>query len=115
MSSKCVVSLPIALVIDQPWRLDPGWTAISILTWIGIGPTAVATLVHLKLIASAGPTFMSLINYCIPVVALLIGMALLGEEPGANAYWGLVLILAGIALSQLRRASAAPNSSQSQV
>ena len=97
-----VVSVPVALVVDQPWSLDPGWTAISILFWIGVGPTAIATLVHLKLIASAGPTFMSLINYCIPVVALLIGVALLGEEPGANAYSGLLLILAGIALSQLR-------------
>ena len=98
-----VVSVPVALVVDQPWHLDPGWTAVSILFWIGVGPTAIATLLHLKLIASAGPTFMSLINYCIPVVALLLGVALLGEEPGANAYSGLLLILAGIALSQLRR------------
>jgi drug/metabolite transporter (DMT)-like permease len=99
-----VVSLPVALLVDQPWRLEPGSTAVTILLWIGIGPTALATLVHLKLIASAGPTFMSLINYCIPVVALLIGVALLGEEPGANAYSGLLLILAGIGLSQLRPA-----------
>jgi drug/metabolite transporter (DMT)-like permease len=98
-----LVSVPVALAVDQPWRLDPGLSAATILLWIGIGPTAIATLVHLKLIASAGPTFMSLINYCIPVVALLIGVALLGEEPGANAYSGLALILAGIALSQLRR------------
>jgi drug/metabolite transporter (DMT)-like permease len=98
-----LVSVPVALVVDQPWRLAPDAAAIGILTWIGIGPTAIATLVHLKLIASAGPTFMSLINYCIPVVALFIGIALLGEEPGASAYAGLVLILAGIALSQLRR------------
>jgi drug/metabolite transporter (DMT)-like permease len=98
-----LVSVPIALVVDQPWRLAPDATAIGILTWIGIGPTAIATLVHLKLIASAGPTFMSLINYCIPVVALFIGITLMGEEPGANAYTGLALILGGIALSQLRR------------
>jgi drug/metabolite transporter (DMT)-like permease len=57
---------------------------------------------HLKLIASAGPKFMSLINYCIPEVALQLGVALLREQPGANAYTGLVLILCGIALSQLR-------------
>jgi drug/metabolite transporter (DMT)-like permease len=101
-----LVSVPIALVVDQPWRLAPDATAIGILTWIGIGPTAIATLVHLKLIASAGPTFMSLINYCIPVVALFIGITLMGEEPGANAYTGLALILAGIALSQLRRSRA---------
>ena len=107
-----VVSVPVALVVDQPWHLDPGWTAVSILFWIGVGPTAIATLVHLKLIASAGPTFMSLINYCIPIVALLIGVALLGEDPGANAYSGLLLILAGIALSQLRGSRPAPSTEQ---
>jgi drug/metabolite transporter (DMT)-like permease len=46
---------------------------------------------------------MSLVNYGAPVVAVLMGVALLGEEPGANAYSGLLLILAGIALSQLRK------------
>jgi drug/metabolite transporter (DMT)-like permease len=97
-----VISVPVALVVDLPWRLAPDTTAVSLLLWIGIGPTAIATLVHLKLIASAGPTFMSLINYCIPVVALLLGVALLREEPGANAYTGLVLILCGIGVSQLR-------------
>jgi len=55
---------------------------------------------------------MSLINYCIPVVALLLGVALLGEEPGANAYSGLLLILAGIALSQLRRSRPATRTEQ---
>ena len=98
-----VVSVPVALVLDQPWRLAPGADAIRILLWIGVGPTAIATLVHLKLIGSAGPTFMSLINYCIPVVATFFGVMLLGEQPGANAYAGLLLILSGIALSQFRR------------
>jgi drug/metabolite transporter (DMT)-like permease len=98
-----LISLPIALVVDQPWNLSPSRASVYTVIWIGIGPTALATIVYLKLIGSAGPTFMSLTNYCIPVVALLLGMAILGEEPGANAYTGLVLILSGIALSQLRR------------
>jgi drug/metabolite transporter (DMT)-like permease len=98
-----LISLPIALVLDQPWNLSPSRASVYTVIWIGIGPTALATIVYLKLIGSAGPTFMSLTNYCIPVVALLLGMAILGEEPGANAYTGLVLILSGIALSQLRR------------
>ncbi|MBI2295615.1 MAG: DMT family transporter [Betaproteobacteria bacterium] len=99
-----VISVPIALVVDQPWRLAPSGLSVSAVIWIGIGPTAIATLAYLKLIGSAGPTFMSLANYCIPVVALFVGVAILGEEPGANAYTGLLLILTGIALSQLRRA-----------
>jgi drug/metabolite transporter (DMT)-like permease len=96
-----LVCSPVALVLDRPWRLEPSAASLASVLWIGIGPTALATLVFLRLIASAGPTFFSLANYCIPVVALLLGVALLGEDPGAHAYSGLVLILAGIALSQL--------------
>ena len=33
---------------------------------------------------------------------LVLGVTLLGEEPGVNAYAGLALILAGIALTQWR-------------
>jgi drug/metabolite transporter (DMT)-like permease len=98
-----LISLPIALVVDQPWSLSPSRASLYAVIWIGIGPTAIATLAFLKLIGTAGPTFMSLVNYCIPVVALFLGVALLGEEPGTNAYTGLALILGGIALSQLRR------------
>jgi drug/metabolite transporter (DMT)-like permease len=98
-----VISVPVALAIDQPWQLAPSWTSVYAVIWIGIGPTAVATLAYLMLIGSAGPTFMSLVNYGVPVVALALGVVLLGEAPGANAYSGLMLILAGIALSQLRR------------
>lgn len=103
ISIAAMISVPFALVVDHPWSLAPSPGSVAAVIWIGIGPTALATIVFLKLIGSAGPTFMSLTNYCIPVVALVLGMVLLGEQPGANAYAGLLLILAGIALSQFRR------------
>jgi len=68
-----------------------------------VGPTGVATIFYFLIVGSAGPTFMSLVNYISPCVALLLGVAILNEEPGPNAYAGLLLILSGIALSQLRR------------
>jgi drug/metabolite transporter (DMT)-like permease len=97
------ISIPVALVLDQPWRLAPAWSAIAVIVWIGVGPTAIATFIYFQLIRSAGPTFMSLVNYLVPCVALGAGVFLLGEKPGAGAYLGLALILSGIALSRLRR------------
>jgi len=97
------ISLPVALLIDQPWNLAPSATSVWAVIWMGIGPTAIATLAFIKLIGSAGPTFMSLVNYCVPVVAVFLGVMILGETPSANAYMGLLLILTGIAMSQLRR------------
>jgi drug/metabolite transporter (DMT)-like permease len=63
--------------------------------------TAIATVVFLKLVAAAGPSFTSFINYLIPVWALLMGMIFLGEEPQPTTFAALVLILAGIGLSEV--------------
>jgi drug/metabolite transporter (DMT)-like permease len=99
-----IVAIPFALWFDRPWTLAPAGSSTAAIVWLGVGPTALATLVYFALIASAGPTFMSLVNYLSPVVALLAGVLLLGEEPGASAYAGLALILLGIGLSRRRGA-----------
>jgi len=43
------------------------------------------------------------VNYLSPAVAVLLGVALLGEDLGVNAYAGLALILSGLAISQSQR------------
>ena len=101
-----VITLPVALVVDQPWRLTPSSTLFWAIFWLGVGPTAIATVVYFKLIASAGPTFMSLVTYMSPAVAVFLGVALLGESPGIHAYIALGQILLGIAVSQWRPARA---------
>ena len=72
--------------------------ALLVLSVIG---TAVATVVFLKLVTVAGPSFTSFINYLIPVWALLMGVVFLGEQPRTTTIVGLGLILGGIALSEL--------------
>ena len=68
---------------------------------LSIIATAIATVVFLKLVTTAGPSFTSFINYLIPVWALLMGVVFLGEQPGLRVVIALALILAGIALSEV--------------
>ena len=97
------MTLPFALLLDHPWNLDPGWDSLLSVLWLGVGPTGIAMVFYLVVVGSAGPTFVSLVNYLTPCVAVILGVIILHEEPGAHAYAGLALILSGIALSQLRR------------
>jgi drug/metabolite transporter (DMT)-like permease len=62
--------------------------------------TALATVVFLKLVTVAGPSFTSFINYLIPVWALLMGVAFMGERPKPAVLLALALILGGIGLSE---------------
>jgi drug/metabolite transporter (DMT)-like permease len=100
--------LPIALIYDAPWTLQPGAGSVASILWLGVGPTAIATICYFALISSAGPTFMSLVNYLSPAVAVFLGVTLLGEKPGVIAYMGLGMILLGIGLSQWARRAPSP-------
>jgi drug/metabolite transporter (DMT)-like permease len=62
---------------------------------LGVLCTAVAFVVYATLIAEAGTSRATVITYVNPVVAVALGVALLGERPGAGAVAGLLLILAG--------------------
>ena len=79
----------IAITLEQPWTLAPSFASTAAIVWLGIGPTALATILTSDLISSAGPTFMSLVNYLSPAVAVFLGVMLMGEQPGVNAYAGL--------------------------
>ncbi len=70
--------------------------------WLGVGPTGIATIVLFAVIDRAGPTFLSTINYLIPVVAFFCGAWLLAEPVDWRHYLALVAILCGIAITRRR-------------
>jgi len=101
MFASCLMLLPFAMLLDTPWQLQPSWQAMSALLGLAIGPTAVATVMILVIISRQGASFLSQINFMVPVFGMLAGVLLLGETLPANAYLALALILIGIAVSRL--------------
>lgn len=88
-----------------PVALLPGLALFA----LGALSTGLATVVYFSLVARAGATFLSLINYLIPVWAVVLGALALGERLPARAFAALALILAGMVIArwQFRRGSAA--------
>jgi len=62
--------------------------------------TAIATVVYLKLVVEAGPSFTSFVHFLIPVWALMMGVVFLGEQPTVTNVAGLILILGGIGVTE---------------
>jgi drug/metabolite transporter (DMT)-like permease len=98
-------SLAIAAVLLTPYaaldrpRAVPGVGAITCVVVLGLICTALAFVVYTVLIAEAGTTRATVITYINPVVAVALGVSLLGEQLGPGAIAGLLLILAGSWLS----------------
>jgi len=100
-----LIVVPMALWQYSPSMLAPRWQSVVAVCWLGVVPTAIATVLYFQLIRSAGPSFMSLVNYLSPGVAVMLGLWIMGEHPSPNAYLGLALILLGIAVANRRRSS----------
>lgn len=100
--------VPLALVVDRPWRfaLD-GETVLAVL-FLGLVPTGIAYVLRFKLLIAVGLTFMTQVSYLIPLFAVFWAWLFLSEVPGPAGWLALVLILLGIAVSRLGpRATAA--------
>ena len=97
-----IVVFPIWLFVVPASNAEISTIALSSTIWLGIGPTAVATLILFAVIDRAGPTFLSTINYMIPVVAFFTGAYVLSEPVEWSSIIALVIILSGIALTRFR-------------
>jgi drug/metabolite transporter (DMT)-like permease len=102
-----LLMVPLAAAADQPWQLSLTAPAAVAVVFLGIVSTGIATVVYFRLISLAGPSFLSLINYLIPIWAMGLGVVALGERPGWPALVALVLVLLGIALSEMSSAGPA--------
>jgi drug/metabolite transporter (DMT)-like permease len=98
-------SLAVASVLLTPLAIitwpakTPSAGALASTAVLGLVCTAAALVVLSVLVAEAGPGRATVITYVNPIVAVALGVALLGEHPGAGAVAGLLLILAGSWLS----------------
>ncbi len=91
--------VPLAWLAEGPPPLPSAQTML-VLAFLGLVPTAGAHMLRVLVIRSAGPVFMSLTNYQVPMWSVLLGVLLLGEPVRASLFAALALILAGVAISQ---------------
>jgi drug/metabolite transporter (DMT)-like permease len=94
-----ILLAPIALFVEgiPQW---PETTALLGTIYLGLFPTALATILLVSVINSAGPAFMSMVNYQVPLWAIAFGVIFLNEEVPASFIAALVLIMIGLAISQ---------------
>jgi len=99
MCIGAAIAVPLALLTEgTPQFAD--WQTLAVVVFLGLVPTAGALLLHIDVVRHAGPVFMSLVNYQVPVWAVVLGAWLLSEPLPPSLLLALSLILAGVALSQ---------------
>lgn len=94
-----MVVLPVALV-QHGVPPVPSWQGAGLVALLGLIPTAAANLLRILVVRSAGPVFMSLTNYQVPLWSVALGFLILNEPLKPSLLWATLMILSGVALSQ---------------
>ncbi len=86
----------LAVIVDGGVTLPAVPEAAFSVVWLGAVGTGFAYLVFFRLLTGWGPTRASLVAYLLPVVAVVLGVVILGETVDALFLGGAVLIVAGV-------------------
>ena len=94
-----IVTFPGAWLAEGPPRLPPSET-IGWILLLGLVPTAGANILRVMVVRQAGPVFMSITNYIVPVWSVIAGWLILSEPLPSSLIYAMALIMAGVGLSQ---------------
>ncbi|MDA9612669.1 DMT family transporter [Paracoccaceae bacterium] len=77
-----------------------------ILILLGLLPTAMANFIRVVLIREAGPVFLGITNYIVPLWAAMVGALVLRETLPIEFYLSATITIVGIYISQMKALSA---------
>jgi drug/metabolite transporter (DMT)-like permease len=93
-----VILLPLAALVERPWRTTPGAVTWSALLALAVLSTAVGYVVYFRVLATAGPTNLLLVTFLMPVGGVALGATVLGERPRFTSLAGMLVIFAALAV-----------------
>jgi len=98
------IQLAIALAIAGATAPHVTAESVTALVVLGVVGTGFAYVLNYQIITSEGATVASTVTYLLPVVAIVLGVLVLGETVTVITLAGIALVLAGVALTRRKRA-----------
>ncbi|MFQ5420895.1 MAG: DMT family transporter, partial [Anaerolineae bacterium] len=97
-ASSIIFLLPLSLILEKTWTLQPTAVSIYSLLALALPVTIIPVLIYYYLIDATGASFAAITVYLIPISGVLLGTLLLQEPVTWPIGLALFLILAGIAV-----------------
>lgn len=104
-ASQLAAAAAIALVIAPLVATDPievTWRVVGSVAALGAFGTGVAYVLSYRLVHDEGATTASMTTYLIPIVAVVLGVVVLGEELHWYAFAGAAVVIVGVATAEGR-------------
>jgi len=98
VTASTLILVPLSLAVDRSWRVPvptvKTWAAVIALALLC---TALAYVIYFRILATSGASNLLLVTLLMPVTAVLLGTAVLGERLEPRQVAGMALVAAGLA------------------
>ncbi len=81
---------------------DLHWAPVLTLLYLALVPTALASVIRIRLVQRTGVQFMSQVSYLIPIFAIFWAWVFFGTVPALTVWIALTLILGGLFIRKLK-------------
>ena len=91
-----LILLPITIIFEQPWNLNPRLDSTIALVYLGIFSTGLAWLLRFYILKHNGLVFQAQVAYLIPIFGVILGSLILNEEITSKVIISLIAVIIGI-------------------
>lgn len=99
--------IPLSLAFDRPWTLAPSTASVLALLGLSVFSTALAFSIYFRLLHTLGSVGTTSQAYLRVPIGVAIGAVFLGESLGPSAWWGMALVVVGVAAMTIPQAKVA--------
>ena len=92
-----IVLIPISLIFDRPWALQPSFNSTAALLLLSVFSTAIAFVIYFRLIQTLGSVGTTSQAYLRVPIGVAIGAIFLGESLSPTIWMGLGCVVIGVA------------------
>lgn len=93
-----IILIPAAFLFEDPLRIKFTFIETLSLVILGIFHAGIVYMMFNQLIKQSGAAFASLINYFVPVIGVILGTILLGDQIDSKTWFALMIILFSLIL-----------------
>ena len=97
-----VIISALALLFEAPLAVRWNTDALIAVIWLGLLGSGVAYILNFRLLGRLGATRTSLLAYLLPVVGIVTGALMFGEQIDTRVIIGTGLVISGVALANSR-------------
>ncbi|KRR25429.1 hypothetical protein CQ14_10640 [Bradyrhizobium lablabi] len=91
------ILIPVSLVAERPWTLQPSLSSILALVALAVFSTALAFVIYFRLIRTLGSVGTTAQAYLRVPIGVAVGVIFLGEQPSSTVWIGLACVVIGVA------------------